>query len=263
MGLTARIAACPDVPQAERHTVTKHRRWVSWVGRPPSSPFADPLTAMGVVDSNMVVEHGSRRNPLSYRDPEELLAERGIEVDHVTFHRWVQRFTPLLIYAARPVRHLAGDRWFVDETYVKVAGVWRYVYRAVDQHGQVIDVYVSGRRDIGSARTFFTVALTVHGDPGDVITDRAPALANAIEGLIPAAWHNTGKYENNRVECDHGRLKARLRPMRGVKTNRTASVVIRGHAFIQNLRRGHYELAVDAGPLFRLATAFDELRPAI
>jgi len=84
-----------------------------------------------------------------------------------------------------------------------------------------------------------------------------------IENLIPAARHDTGQYQNNRVECDHGRLKARLRPMRGLKTHRTASVVIRGHAFIQNLRRCHYELAVDATPLFRLATAFDELRPAI
>ena len=80
------------------------------------------------------------RYGLSYRDLEELLAERGIEVDHVTVYRWVQRFTPLMIDAARPARHLAGDRWFVDETSVKVAGVWRYVYRAVDRHGQVIDV---------------------------------------------------------------------------------------------------------------------------
>ncbi len=75
------------------------------------------------------------RYGLSYRDVEELLAERGIEVDHVTLYRWVQRFTPLLVDAARPCRHRAGDRWFVDETYVKVAGRWRYVYRAVDQHG--------------------------------------------------------------------------------------------------------------------------------
>jgi transposase-like protein len=88
-------------------------------------------------------------------------------------------------------------------------------------------------------------------------------LANVIEELVPAACHDTGQYQNNRVECDHGRLKARLKPMRGVKTHRTASVVIRGHAFIQNLRRGYYELAVDTAPLFRLATAFDELRPAI
>src|SRR3954449_5853400 len=86
------------------------------------------------------------RYGLSYRDLEELLAERGVEVDHVTLFRWVQRFTPELIDAARPARHRAGERWFVDETYVKVAGVWRYVYRAVDQHGQVIDVYVSQRR---------------------------------------------------------------------------------------------------------------------
>ena len=96
------------------------------------------------------------RYGLSYRNLEELLAERGIDVYHVTLYRWVQRFTPLLIDAARPCRHVAGDRWFVDETYVKVAGVWRYVYRAIDQQGQVIDVYVSQRRDIGSARTFCT-----------------------------------------------------------------------------------------------------------
>ena len=80
---------------------------------------------------------------LSYRDVEELLTERGIEVDHVTVFRWVQRFTPLLAGAARPCRHAVGDRWFVDETYVKVAVRWRFVYRAVDQHGQIIDVYVS------------------------------------------------------------------------------------------------------------------------
>jgi IS6 family transposase len=89
-----------------------------------------------------------------------------------------------------------------------------------------------------SARAFFTAALTLQGDPSEVITDHAPALANVIEELIPFAMHNTGQYANNRVECDHGRLSARLRPMRGPKTHRTASVVIRGHAFIQNLRRG-------------------------
>jgi len=173
------------------------------------------------------------RYALSYRDL-ELLAERGIEVDHVTLYWWVQRFTPLSIDAARPRRHLAGDRWFVDETYVKVSGVWSYVYRAVDQRGQVIDVYVSQRRDIASARAFFTAALSVHDVPTEVVTDRAPALANVIKELVPAALHITGQYENNRVECDHGRLKARLRPMRGLKTHRTASAVIRGHAFIHN-----------------------------
>ena len=203
------------------------------------------------------------RYSLSYRDLEELLAERGIDVDHVTLFRWVQRFTPELIDAARPGRHLAGDRWFVDETYVKVAGVWRYVYRAVDQHGQVIDVYVSNHRDITAARTFFTAAVAAHGEPAEVVTDRAAPLAHVIDDLLPAALHTTEQYENNRVECDHGRLKARLRPMRGLKTNRTASVVIRGHAFVQNLRRGHYELGTDTTPAFRLATAFDDLQAVI
>ena len=89
---------------------------------------------------------------LSYRDLEELLAERGIDVDHVTLFRWVQRFTPLLIDAARPCRHTVVSRWFVDETYVRIARSWRYVYRAVDQHGQVIDVFVSKCRDIAAAR---------------------------------------------------------------------------------------------------------------
>ena len=83
---------------------------------------------------------------LSYRDVEELLAERGVEVDHVTVFRWVQRFAPLLAEAARPCRHAVGDRWQVDETYVKVGGSWRYVYRAIDQFGQVIDVPLSPER---------------------------------------------------------------------------------------------------------------------
>lgn len=116
---------------------------------------------------------------VSYRDLEELLVERGIQVDHVTLYRWVQRFTPELIDSARPTRHAVGDRWFVDETYVKVAGVWRYVYRAVDQRGQVIDVYVSRRRDIPAARRFFTAALTAHGQPVEVVTDRARRLPMA------------------------------------------------------------------------------------
>jgi transposase-like protein len=88
---------------------------------------------------------------LSYRDVEELLAERGVEVDHVTVYRRVQRFAPLLADAARFARHAPGDRWFVDETYLKGNGIWRYVYRAVDQHGQVIDVLVSKRRDATAA----------------------------------------------------------------------------------------------------------------
>jgi IS6 family transposase len=204
------------------------------------------------------------RYGLSYRDLEELLAERGIDVDHVTLFRWVQRFTPLLIDAARPCRHAVGSRWFVDETYVKVAGVWRYVYRAIDEHGQVIDVLVSKRRDIAAARRFFAAALETHGEAGEIVTDRAAALAHVIVEMMPDAVHNTEQYANNRIECDHGRLKARLRPMRGLKTDRTATVIIRGHAFMQNIRRGHYELGVEARhEQLRVAAAFNELAAAI
>ena len=92
------------------------------------------------------------RYGLSYRDVEEVLAERGITVDHVTVYRWVQTFTSEFLDAARPARHSTGDRWFVDETYVKVAGRWTYLYRAVDQYGQVIDVRVSSRRGTAFAR---------------------------------------------------------------------------------------------------------------
>jgi transposase, IS6 family len=203
------------------------------------------------------------RYGLSYRDVEELLAERGIEVDHVTVFRWVQRFTPLLADAARPCRHAVGDCWFVDETYVKVAGRWRYLYRAIDQYGQIIDVYVSPRRDTRAARRFFMSALDAHGAPVEVVTDRAPALRAAIEELMPAVFHNVEQYANNRVECDHGRLKARLRPMRGLKRDRSARVIVRGHALMQNLRRGHYELGVDARNRCRVAVAFTELARTI
>ena len=154
------------------------------------------------------------RYGLSYRDVEELLAERGIEVDHVTVYRWVQAFTAEFIDAARPARHAVGDRWFIDETYVKVAGRWTYLYRAVDQHGHVIDVLVSERRNARAARAFFTRALSSGPAPVEVSTDRAPVYPRVIEELVRAARHILEQYTSNRVESDHARLKARLRPMR-------------------------------------------------
>jgi transposase-like protein len=201
---------------------------------------------------------------LSYRDVEELLAERGIEVDHVTIYRWVLRFTPLLAEAARPCRHVVGDRWQVDETYLRVAGRWRYVYRAIDQFGQVIDVFVSPRRDAAAARRFFERAVgTTRCTPTEVVTDRAAASPVVLEELLPAAWHRTDRYANNHIEADHGRLKSRLRAMRGFKRDRSARVVIAGHALVQNLRRGHYELAVEEPVTRRVAVAFDELALSI
>ncbi len=199
------------------------------------------------------------RYGLSYRDVEELLAERGIEVDRVTIYRWVQRFTPLFLDAARPCRHAAGDRWFVDETYVKVAGRWVYLYRAIDQFGQVIDVLAAEKRDLAASRRFFTRALEQAPRPTEVTTDRAPAYLRVFDELLPAALHVLEQYANNPIEADHGRLKSRLRPMRGLKRLRSAQLISAGHGFVQNLRRGHYELATDVNPRHRLTTAFAEL----
>jgi transposase-like protein len=200
---------------------------------------------------------------LSYRDVEELLAERGVEVDHVTVCRWVQRFTPLLAEAARPCRHAVGNRWQMDETYVKVAGRWCYVYRAIDQFGQVIDIFVSAQRNGRAARRFFERAIgTTKITPVEVVTDHAPVYPAVLEELLPAVWHRTERYANNHIEADHG-LKSRLHPMRGLKQDRNARIVIAGHGFVQNLRRGHYELAVEEPVARRLAVAFDELALAI
>jgi transposase-like protein len=228
---------------------------------PPKSAFAGLRFPPDVI---VVAVRWYPRFSLSYRDVEELLVERGVEVDHVTVYRWVQRFTPLLADAARFCRHAPGDRWHVDETYVKVNGVWRYVYRAVDQYGQVIDVLVSARRDAGAARGFFQRALSaLRVTPSEVVTDAAAVYPAVLDELIPAAWHHVEQYANNPIEADHSQLKHRLRPMRGLRTDRTAQVIIAGNAFMQNLRRGHYELAVDAPPAMRVAAAFTELAQAI
>jgi transposase, IS6 family len=203
------------------------------------------------------------RYGLSYRDLEELMAERGIEVDHVTLYRWVQRFTPLLVDAARSRRHGGGDRWFVDETYLKVGGRWMYLHRAVDQFGQVIDVLLTDKRNLPAARRFFKQALSRSTRPVEVITDRAGVYPTVLDEVLPDACYITDRYANNRVESDHARLKARLRPMRGLKRPRSAVAVAAGHALVQNIRRGHYELAVDVDEQCRVAAAFEELMIAV
>jgi len=141
---------------------------------------------------------------------------------------------------------------------------WRYLYRAIDQFGQVVDVLVSPRRDAKAARRFFQRAISVAKvTPVEVTTDQAPVYPAVLEELLPAAWHRSDRYANNRVECDHGRLKSRLRPMRGLKQDRSARVIIAGHALVQNVRRGHYELAVEESVGRRVAAAFDELALAV
>jgi len=134
------------------------------------------------------------RYGLSYRNVEELLAERGVTVDHVTVYRWVQRFTCEFIDAARPCRHAPGNRWFADKTYVKVTGEWAYLYRAADQHSQVIDVLLPARRALVAARRFFAQAVRAGTIPVEVTTDRAPAYPRVLDELVPSALNIIEQY---------------------------------------------------------------------
>jgi len=135
-------------------------------------------------------------------------------VDHVTIYRWVQRFTPEFIEAARPARHLPGDRWFTDETYLKIAGTWTYLYRAVDQHGPGHRCpAVRAARPGGGPAVLHPGATRWHG-PSRVTTDRAPVYPRILDELIPSALHTVQQYVNNPIESDHGR-SPRRRPGAG------------------------------------------------
>ena len=146
---------------------------------------------------------------------------------------------------------------------MKVAGRWVYLYRAIDQYRQVIDVLVSEKRDLAATHRFFSRALEHGPRPCEVSTDRAPTYPRVLDELVPSACHVVEQYANNPIESDHGRFKARLRPMWGLKKLHSARVISTGHAFVQNLRRGHYELGVDTDPRNRLRAAFTELARAI
>jgi transposase-like protein len=125
-------------------------------------------------------------------------------------------------------------------------------------------VLVSGRRDADAARRFFRRALSaLKVTPTEVVIDAAAVYPGVLDEFIPSAWHHVEQHANNPIEADHSRLKHPLRPMRGLQTDRTTQVIIAGHAFLQNLRRGHYELGIDTPPALRIAAAFSELARAI
>jgi IS6 family transposase len=125
-------------------------------------------------------------------------------------------------------------------------------------------VLVAKRRDAAAARRFFTWAIaTLKVTPTEVVTDAAPVYPRVFDELVPVAWHHVEQYANNRIEADHSRLKHRLRPMRGLRSDRNPAVIITGLAFMQNLRRGHDELGTETVRPLRVAAAFIELAQAI
>ncbi len=183
------------------------------------------------------------RYRLRYADVAELLAERGVRVDPSSIDAWVRESAPLYEDAARTFRRAVGTCWSVDETYAKVAGKPVYVYRAIDGHGQVVDVYVSARRAAADAAIFFRRAIAATGVvPDAVTTDCAAAYPPALAAALPPVAHETGKAVQQRIERDHQHRKGRLRPLRGFKTLAGARTLCRAQAFLRNLRSGFYDL---------------------
>ncbi len=188
------------------------------------------------------------RYGISYRDLEQMMAERGVSVDHSTIYRWVQRYAPEIEKRLRwHWRWPRSRSWRVDETYVKVCGKWSYLYRAVDKLGNTIDFYLSPTRNTMAAKRLLAKALRGLKDweqPEVINTDKAPTYAAALaalkaEGKCPKdTQHRQVKYLNNIVEADHGKLKQLIRPVRGFKSMKTAYATIKGFEVMRALRKG-------------------------
>ena len=201
---------------------------------------------------------------LSYAGVAECLAERGLTLDRNTIYRGVQRFLPLFGRAARVYRRPVGERWYVDETYCRLRGRWVYAYRAIDQEGQAVDVFVNTRRNARAAQAFFTRAIGTTGVTlRRIITDKARCYPPALRGLGLPVEHRRARSLNNALERDHSHLTQRLRPMRGFKRLSAADIVSRGHALVPNLRNGFSTLTVGIPCPLRLATAWPQLACAI
>lgn len=173
---------------------------------------------------------------LSHRDIEDLLARRGIVVTHESIRLWCNKFG--LQYARRLRRRHRGygDTFFLDEVFVRIQGTQRYLWRAVDQDGEVVDVLLQERRDAVAAKRFFRHLLALHGDePRRIVTDKLGSYAVARRELVPESIHDTSRYANNRVELSHQPTRVRERGMRRFKSMLQAQRFVRAHAAVSNL----------------------------
>ena len=204
------------------------------------------------------------RSRLSYADGVEWFAERGLRVERRTMYSWVQRCLPRFQDAARVQRHPVGANWRVDATYTRLNGNWTAIYRAIDQHGQVVDAYVSERRNATAAQAFFERAITETAvTPLQVTTDKAKGYPPALRAVLPTAKHRTSKSLNTGLERDHGHLKQRLSALRGFKQASAADILARGHGVIRNLRNGFSTLTATVPRQLRRMTAWSQLIEAI
>ena len=160
--------------------------------------------------------------PISYRQLEEMMEERGVEVDHSTLNRWVLKYVPLLDQAFRVRKRRVGGSWRMDETYVRIRGQWKYLYRAVDRAGNTVDFLLTAKRDRKAAFRFLHKAAGRHGTPAKITINKSSASTAALESYN--AEHDTEieirqvKYLNNAVEQDHRAIKRQVRPMMGFKS---------------------------------------------
>lgn len=186
---------------------------------------------------------------LSLRDLEEMMAERGVSVDHSTIHRWVVRYTPQLLDAFNARKRPVTGKWHVDETYIKVRGEWTYLYRAIDKGGATVDFLFSPTRNLKDAKRFFRRAYARHGLPVQVTIDGSQTNLEAARRCHTQVSMRTrrdaaplvvrqSQYMNNRIEQDHRRIKRRIRPMLGFKSERTAAVILGGIELVHMIRKG-------------------------
>ncbi len=170
--------------------------------------------------------------PLSLRNLEDMMAERGVAVDHSTVHRWAIKLLPVPEKAFRLRKRPVGKSWRMDETYIRVKGEWRYLYRAVDKDGNTIDFLLRAHRDKAAARRYFEKSIAQHGTPETVTIDKSGANLAALEsinaGFEAPIKIRQSKYLNNLIEQDHRAIKRRTRPMLGFKTFRCARILLAG-----------------------------------
>ncbi|MBD2748856.1 IS6 family transposase [Microvirga sp. BT688] len=187
---------------------------------------------------------------LSLRNLEEMMAERGISVDHATIHRWVVRYSPELLKRFNARKRAATVKWHVDETYIKVRGCWMYLYRAIDSNGDTVEFWFSERRNLTAAKRFLRKALKRHGRPERIVIDGSQTNREAIlscdaesrlqdrsRGRLEPIRIRQSQYLNNRIEQDHRAIKRRVCPMLGFKSADSARVILGGIELIHMLRK--------------------------
>ena len=183
--------------------------------------------------------------PLSLRQIEEMMAERGVAVDHATIHRWAIKMMPVLAAILRRRKRPVGTSWRMDETYIKVSGEWKYLYRAVDRAGQTIDFLLRAHRDLAAARSFLERAIDLHGVPEKITIDKSGANTAAIVGLCADSGVDIemrqSKYLNNLIEQDHRAIKRAVRPMLGFKSFRCARAILSGIETMHMIKKGQLD----------------------